>query len=515
VQQPVPAVDERDVLLQLETNSVKIVRRSAVSLIVLALATPARAQDPILGRIREEGLERSRVLEVFSTLTNVFGPRVTATPAFRASADWARKRLEEYGMRDARLEAFDFGRGWTLEKLTLEMTSPRYFPLIGFPDAWSPSTRGIVEARAVYVGDKTAADIEAMGASLRGAVVLAQPAQSAFIRADRPQPADTDQRVRIGAPPALVSSGPVPFRDMLPLLQRAGAAVVLRPSQGQHGTLFVTGRRDTPDDAVPSIVLAAEHYNTLVRLAQSATPPVVRVEVRARYHTDDTNGYNVLAEIPGTDPVLRNEVVLVGAHLDSWHSAPGATDNADGVATAMEAMRILNAVGARPRRTIRIALWGGEEQGLLGSRAYVAKHLAGPANAAARAAVYVYLNDDPGSGPTYGFYMQDNAAAKAVFDAWLEPLKSMGGFQGAAVPRRNVIDAIGNTDHLSFNAQGIPAFNTIKDYVDYDVRTHHTNADFPERVMEADLKQSAIVLAAFAWQASGRAERLPPPALQP
>jgi carboxypeptidase Q len=493
---------------------VHIAKGLAFLLTLLTTAAPARAQDPMLGRIHEEGIERSHVLEVFSTLTNTFGPRVTATPAFRASAEWARKRLEEYGLRAARLEAFDFGRGWTLEKLTLEMSSPRYFPLIGFPDAWSPSTRGLIEARAVYVGDKTAAAIEAMGPSLRGAMVLAQPPQSAFIRADRPQPADSDQRVRIGAPPALVSNGPVPFRDMLPLLQRAGAAVVLRPSQGQHGTLFVTGRRDTPDDAVPSVVLAAEHYNTLVRLAQSATPPVIRVEVRARYHTEDTNGYNVLAEIPGSDPVLRNEVVLVGAHLDSWHSAPGATDNADGVATAMEAMRILNAIGARPRRTIRIALWGGEEQGLLGSRAYVEKHLAGPANTAARAAVYVYLNDDPGSGATYGFYMQENAAAKPVFDSWLAPLKSLG-FQGAAAPRRNVIDAIGNTDHLSFNAQGIPAFNTIKDYADYDVRTHHTNADFPERVVEADLKQSAIVLAAFAWQAAGRAERLPPPVLQP
>ena len=210
----------------------------------------------------------------------------------------------------------------------------------------------------------------------------------------------------------------------------------------------------------------------------------------------------MIAEIPGTDPALRNEVVLVGAHLDSWHSATGATDNADAVAATMEAMRMLKAVGARPRRTIRLALWGGEEEGLLGSKAYVDKHLQGDANSAARDAVAVYLNDDPGMGPTYGFYTEENGGAKAIFDEWLRALGDLG-------VKRNPVDKIGSTDHLSFTAVGIPGFTTLKDYRDYDVRTHHTNADFYERVSEKDLQQSAIVMAVFAWQAAIRDGKIP------
>jgi Zn-dependent M28 family amino/carboxypeptidase len=224
--------------------------------------------------------------------------------------------------------------------------------------------------------------------------------------------------------------------------------------------------------------------------------------VRVKYQAADTSAYNVIAEIPGTDPALKNEVVLVGAHLDSWHSATGATDNADAVAATMEAMRMLKAVGAKPRRTIRLALWGGEEEGLLGSKAYVDKHLAGDANSAARDAIAVYLNDDPGMGPTYGFYTEENAGAKAIFDAWLGALGDLG-------VKRNPVDRIGATDHLSFTAVGIPGFTTLKDYRDYDVRTHHTNADFYERVSEKDLQQSAIVMAVFAWQAAVREQKIP------
>jgi carboxypeptidase Q len=250
------------------------------------------------------------------------------------------------------------------------------------------------------------------------------------------------------------------------------------------------------------VILAAEHYNMMARLAMHGTPVKVTAEVRVRYQAADTSGYNVIAEIPGTDPALKNEVVLVGAHLDSWHSATGATDNADAVAATMEAFRMLKAVGAQPRRTIRLALWGGEEEGLLGSKAYVEKHLAGPANAAAREAIAVYLNDDPGMGPTYGFYTEENAGAKAAFDAWLAALGDLG-------VKRNPVDKIGNTDHLSFAAVGIPGFTTLKDYRDYDVRTHHTNADFYERVSEKDLQQSAIVMAVFAWQAAMRDGKIP------
>ena len=236
----------------------------------------------------------------------------------------------------------------------------------------------------------------------------------------------------------------------------------------------------------------------LVRLAQVKTPVQLQVQVTARFEAGP-DSHNVLAEIPGSDPMLRDEIVFIGAHLDSWHTASGATDNADGVAAVMEAMRILTTVGARPRRTIRVALWGGEEQGLLGARAYVTQHLG---SEAARSRISIYLNDDPGTGKTYGFYMQENEAAKRIFDAWLEPLRELG-------MRRNVIEAIGSTDHVPFDEVGVPAFTAIKDFRNYDVRTRHTNADFADAVDVEDLKQSAVVLASIAWQAAMRDERIP------
>jgi len=461
-----------------------------------------RVDSAMIARLRAEGEQRSQVLETYRTLTDVIGPRLTGTPGFKRAVDWTRERLTAWGMSNVSVEPFPFGRGWTLVKLTLEMTEPRYFPLVGYPEAWTPSTRGVLSSAPVYVGDKTANEIGAMGATLRGAIVLPQPPQYALITADRPQPGDTEQRVRIGAPPTLRSDPAVPLRDMMPLLQELGAGLVLRPNQGQHGTIFVLGNRGTRDDAVPSVVLAVEHYNMIARLVQSGTPVKLHAEVRSRYHAADTSGYNVIGEIPGTDPRLKDEVVFLGAHLDSWHSATGASDNADGVAVMMEAMRLLKAVGGRPRRTIRLALWGGEEQGLLGSRAYVAKHLSGGANAAARDRIAVYLNDDPGLGATYGFYTEENAAAKAIFDTWL-------GALGDAGVKRNPVDKIGSTDHLAFTAVGIPAFTTLKDYRDYDVRTHHTNTDFYERVSEKDLKQSALVMAVFAWHAAMRDGKFP------
>jgi len=473
------------------------------------LTTPLMAQDSIdramLGKLQAEAEARSQALENYRTLTDVIGPRLTGSAGFKQAVDWARDRFTQWGMSNVVVESWPFGRGWTLEKLTLEMTQPRYFPLQGYPEAWSPSTRGTLSTTAIYLGDKTADQIKALGAKLKGAIVLPQPPQEGdrLITADRPQPGDTEERVRIGAPPMLRTEGLTPLRDMLPVLQQLGVGLILRPNQGQHGTLFVLGSRATKDDAVPSVILAAEHYNMIARLVQHGTPVRVNAEVRVRYQAADTSGYNVIAEIPGTDPVLKNEVVLVGAHLDSWHSATGASDNADAVSAAMEAMRMLKAVGAQPRRTIRLALWGGEEEGLLGSKAYVDKHLKGDANAAARDAIAVYLNDDPGKGPTYGFYTEENAGAKQIFDQWLAALGQDMGV------KRNPEDKIGSTDHLSFIAVGVPGFTTLKDYRDYDVRTHHTNADFYERVSEKDLQQSAMVLGFFAWQAANRDGKIP------
>jgi carboxypeptidase Q len=278
---------------------------------------------------------------------------------------------------------------------------------------------------------------------------------------------------------------------------------VLRTSRAEHGTMFVLGR-DAGENALPTVIVAAEHYNMLVRLLSAGTPVTLKVNSGSRFLTADRNGYNVLAELPGVDPVLKDEIVMIGAHLDSYHSAPGATDNADGSAVALEAMRILSAIGARPRRTIRVALWGGEEQGLLGSAEYVRRHLTGDANAATRDRFSVYFNIDPGTGPIYGWFLQGQEEVRPMMDAWLAPFIDLGA-------RKNVSENIGSTDHLSFTRAGLPGFNPVQDYVDYDVRTHHTNADTFERVREQDLKQGAIILASFAYHAATIDGKFPRP----
>jgi len=475
---------------------------AAVVLLSIGVAftsTQERAGRDMVARIRTEGLQRSRALALYRTLTDEIGARLTGSPAHVQAARWARDRFAEWGLANAHLEPYEFGHGWSLERISVEMTAPRYFPLIAYADAWSPSTAGVVSGRAVYIGDKTAAEIQAMAGQLRGAIVLTHLPQGQFVDGDRPQPGLDDRPVATGNPALPQARSTTPVGDLMPLLKRAGAAVALKPSAYRDGTVGVTGNRGTPPDAVPSIVVAGEQYNMLARLAAGGHPVSLRVELRTRYLEEDRNSYNVIAEIPGRDPRLRDEVVLIGAHLDSWHTANGATDNADGAVAVMEAMRILGALGAEPRRTIRAALWSGEEQGLLGAAAYLAQHFD---SQAARDRLAVYLNDDPGSGRTLGFYMEGNRAAKVIFDAWLEPLRDLGA-------TRNVIEGIGSTDHVPFNGAGLPGFNVIKDFDGYDERTRHTNADYPERMSEDELKQSAIVMATFAWQGAVRDEKIP------
>jgi carboxypeptidase Q len=484
-------------------------RITVTALSLLAVTVSAQPPSDILSRIRAEGTEHSQAQRVFDVLTVDIGPRLTASPAHKQAVDFVRAELASYGLDNAHVEPWKFGRGWTLEKLVVEMIEPRYLPLIGYADGWSAATAGELLAAPVFIGGKTPEAVEAMRAQLKGAIVMTQPILTNFVRKDRPQPSDPNYEPNSAAYATSVGRGgrgaaptPTPAQRIAQTLRDAGAGVILKPSTGEHGTVFVTGRDGGPG-AVPSVTLSAEHYNMLVRLLQRQTPVKLRVNVESRFHdSDGGNAYNVIAELPGSDPALRDEVVMVGAHLDSWHTGVGATDNADGTVTMMEALRILKAVGARPRRTIRIALWGGEEQGLLGSRAWVAQHLAGDANAAARDKFDVYFNIDNGSGPIYGWYLQNNEEVRPIFDGWLEPLKPIGA-------RRNVSEAIGSTDHLAFTDVGVPGFNPIQDYVNYDIRTHHTNMDTVDRVDIKDIRQAAIVMATFVYNAANLDRKLP------
>ena len=498
---------------------------------VALTAQPAeRVDSAMVAKIRDEGLNRSQVQPVFTQFVDVIGPRLTASPDHKRAAEWARDELTRWGLSNARLEPFEFGRGWVLDKFTLEMVEPRYMPLVGYPEAWSPPTRGELVASVVSLAGAQPEAVKGMEASLKGAAVMTQPLVTNFIRADRAQPSELPDQPfvapgargegRGGAPGQPGAAGgrqgggggrqgaaggqPTPQQQIDAAIRAGGAGVLLRPSRGEHGTLFVQAGRDNPNDLLPKVVLIGEHYNMIARLLQNKVPVKIRVNVQSRFLDADRNTYNVFAEIPGVDPVLKDEVVMLGAHLDSWHTATGATDNADGSAAAMEAFRILRAVGAQPRRTLRLALWSGEEQGLLGSRAYVEKYLAGDANKAARDKLAVYFNIDPGKGPIYGWFLEGNTAAKPIFDAWLAPFidKEIGA-------RKNVIQGIGSTDHLSFTRQDMLGFNPIQDYVGYDVREHHTNVDTAERIKEQDLKQSAVILASFVYHAAMRTERIP------
>jgi hypothetical protein len=482
-----------------------------IPVVVLTLAAAGLgaqgAPDPMLAKIRAEGMERSQVAPVFETLTIDIGPRLTNSPAYRRAVSFVRDRLQGYGLANVHEEPWHFGRGWQLDKLTVEMVEPRYLPLIGYAEAWSTSTSGDVVAAPVFLGGKTPEQVRAMAGELKGALVMTQPIMTHFVREDRPQP--TDPHAKPSQPNASAEREASAERrqqlaaaqEIAKIIREAGAAVQIRPSIGEHGTVFVTGR-DAGDGAVPSIVLSAEHYNMIARMIEHHVPLKLRVGVKTTFFDDTENVANVIAEIPGTDPALKDEVVMVGAHLDSWHTGVGATDNADGSTTVIEAMRILHAVGVKPRRTIRVALWGGEEQGLLGSKAWVAQHLAGDANRAAREKFDVYFNIDNGYGPIYGYYAEHDAAALQMFDRWLAPFKDMGA-------RKNVIDGIGATDHVTFNQAGVPGFNPIQSYRNYDIRTHHTNMDTVDRVDEGQIKQAAVVMASFVYDAAMADARMP------
>ncbi len=483
---------------------------AALTAAVAALPGRAAAQETfdraMVAKIRDEGMNRSHAWQMIDTLATVFGPRLTASPAFMRAATWSRDHLSSWGLSDVHMESWPFGRGWELQKFALEMTGPRFAPMIGYPDAWSPSTRGDVVGTPILIAGIAADSLEKMRDKLKGAIVMTQPMMTAFIRTGRVNPTDP------AASKPAVSTFTVPRRAngtdarreaqrVAQILHDAGVGVVLKPSVGEHGTVFVQ-TRDAGAMGVPTVIVAAEDYNNLIRLLKDHVAPTVRVNVQGRYFTRDTSGYNIMAEIPGTDPTLRDQVVMIGGHLDSWSAATGAADNADGAATALEAMRILKAVGAKPRRTIRVALWGGEEEGLFGSKAWVKAHLDGDANSAARNNFSMYLNMDAGFGRAFGFYMQGNAAAKQIFDAWLEPFTDLGA-------RKNVMDSLGASDHESFIAAGVPGFNAIQEFGDYDMRQHHTNMDTMDHINPTDAKEAAVVFAAFAYNAAMRDGLMP------
>jgi hypothetical protein len=454
----------------------------------LAVGVVAHAQEKLdyttLAKIQDEGLNRSQVMDHTWWLSDVYGPRLTGSPGIKQAGDWALKRLQEWGLASAHQETWKFGKGWSLQRFSAHLLEPQVQPLIGFPKAWTPGTNGLVTADVVQVSIQSEADFDQYRGKLAGKVVLTQPAREVKM---------LDGRLVWRMDEAVAMGG---VESLAAMTQRTDG-----------GTVFVMGggpRDENAGKVVPQVTLAVEHYNRMVRLLDRKIPVKVELNIQARFHDEtDANGFNVFADLPGTDP--SGEVVMIGAHLDSGQSATGATDNGTGVAVLMEAMRILRVVGAKPRRTIRIALWGGEEQGYAGARAYVRDHLADVKTMQLKPAhglLSAYYNLDNGAGKIRGVWMQGNLGITPIFNQWIEPLRGLG--VSTLSPR-----IVSGSDYVAFDEVGIPAFQFIQDRLEYNSRTHHSNMDVYDRVQRADVIQMAVVVASFAYNTAMRAEKLP------
>jgi hypothetical protein len=505
---------------------------AAVLVLPLAAQTPERVDLDAIYKIKEEGFQRSQVMQIAHYLTDVHGPRLTNSPSYRRAGEWAVAKLTEWGMTNPRLEKWGpFGRGWENERFAVHVVEPVRFAAIGAPLAWSLGTDGPLVAEVVNGVAMTDEDFNNLKGTLRGKIVLSTPIRAVepefTAGASRYTDEQLAERARFPVPTARTPAGgppfalPANFQQMQRLAQRRrqfyqdeGVALVIEASTWDKGVVRVGGvpggqasRQPATPYPIPMIMLSIEHYGRIWRLLESKMPVKMEVDVRNRFYDDDLDSFNVVAEIPGTDK--RDELVMLGAHFDSWHSGTGATDNGAGSIVMMEALRILKATGLPLRRTVRLGLWGGEEQGLLGSRAYVAQHFAEidqqtrevkpkPAHAKFSA----YFNIDNGSGKIRGIYTQGNEAIAPIFARWFEPF---GNLDAGTISQRST----GGTDHLAFDAVGLPGFQFIQDPLEYSTRTHHSNMDTYERLQEADLKQMAVIVAAFVYHAANRPELMP------
>ncbi len=510
---------------------------SVLLLLPFLIIAQERVDLSVVSRIRHEAFENSKVMDHMFYLTDANGHRLAGSPGYRRAAEWAMKRLAEYGMADAHLEKFEFGQGWENTRFSAHIIEPNYQPLIGAPQAWTASTEGTLQAEAILAPIRSEADFEKWKGKLAGKVVLMDKEKELSV-SERPltrryTPDELDQmflapdpgqrspyqaqmRVRMAQMgyPAMTMEQMREFRKKLNafLKEEKAAAVFSMPFTGDGGTVFggAAGSREVKDPIPPAtIALTPEHYNRIVRLLEKKIPVKVELDVKNAFYTEDLNSFNVIADVPGTRK--KDEIVMVGAHLDSWHLAQGATDNAAGVAVMMEAVRILHSLGFKLDRTVRIGLWGAEEQGLLGSKAYVKAHFADPETmkpTSEHAKLDAYYNFDNGTGKIRGVYLQGNDMVRPIFEAWLAPFKDLGA---STLSIRDT----GGTDHLSFDAVGLSGFQFIQDAVEYSTRTHHSNMDSYDRIQKSDLMQASAIVASFIYNTAMRPEMMPRKPLPP
>ena len=486
----------------------------------------------VMQKIREEGLQKSKVMEIAFNLTDKNGARLTNSEGYARAANYAKETLAGWGLQNARVEPWgEFGKGWDLQKTYLAMTAPYYKPLLAWPKTWTEGTKGLKKGGLIVIDPKDSATVMGYSGQLKGKLIIIDQTNAyklsfkadaiRYTEADLAKMAaatmpagarggqtmDTAQQRRMRE--AMARNGNMRAMTILKNLAKEEGAIGMVTSgvRNHDGTIFAQGggAYKAADAAnFLDMALGIEDYNMLLRLAKSGTEVSMEADVKTKFQEKDMQGYNVIAEIPGTDPALKDEVVMIGAHLDSWQAGNGATDNAAGSSVMMEVMRIIKTIGVQPKRTIRIGLWSGEEQGLLGSRGYV-KNTFMDANGKPNEAHQKfagYFNIDNGTGKVRGIYLQGNEACKPIFTKWLAPFNDLGA-------TTVTISNTGGTDHQAFDAVGLPGFQFIQDPMEYDTRTHHSNMDVYEHLSEEDLKQIATVVAAFAYNTAQADAKLP------
>jgi len=520
-----------------------------------AVRAPEIPDLEFISRLREEEFGHGQVMDIMSHLTDDIGPRLTGSPNMKKANEWTRDEFTKWGLVNSHLEPWGtFGRGWSYQRCEVRMISPDYMQFLALPEAWTPGTNGPIRGEVVQLTATTAADLEKYKGKLSGKIVMIGDARvpdpiekPMFNREDDPSLAKLAEFEIPAGGPGGPGGPPDPARRQ-EFMQRfqfqqqlekfltdehVAAVLDITRQPGQDGTIFVQsgGSYDKGKTiGFPRVTLAVEHYGRMARLLERKIPVDVELNVEAQFYDDDDKGYDTVAEIPGTDPNLKDQLVMLGGHLDSWHAGEGATDNGAGSVVAMEVVRLLKQLGIQPRRTIRIALWSGEEEGLLGSRGYVKNHFGGrpepktppePGMPAfmrpptgplelkpEQKLVSVYFNLDNGTGRIRGVYLQGNSAAAPIFQKWMEPFRDLGM---TTLTVRNT----GGTDHLSFDAVGIPGFQFIQDPMDYGTLTHHSNLDVYEHIRPQDMKQAAVIMASFVYNAAMRDEMIPRKPIRP
>ncbi|MHA4893513.1 M28 family metallopeptidase [Pedobacter sp. PWIIR3] len=503
-----------------------------ITVLSLGICLSAIAQEKIdmnaVQQIRKEGLDNSKVMDIAFHITDVSGPRLSNSPGLKRAQEWAIKQFTEWGLKNVHLESWGkFGKGWQIDKYYAATTLPYYHAIIAAPKAWTPGTNGPIKSEVILIKADTITDLDKYKGKLAGKIVIfeqstLQPLQNTY-KPDAVRHADStltkmEQASLQAARPARPAGNANVMAQMMKMRETRAAmanvlleekvGLILTYARGSYGTFFTSNGASYALDAKPvspELEVSSEDFLHILRLLRAGQKVEIEADIKTSFFDQDPEGYNVIAEIPGTDKKLKDEVVMIGGHYDSWHSATGATDNGAGSAVMMETMRILKAINFKPKRTIRIALWSSEEQGLFGSKGYVAKHYGDPKTMILnpdQKKISAYYNLDNGTGAIRGIYLQGNEAAGPIFKEWLSPFSDIGA-------KSVTISNTGGTDHQAFDAVGIPGFQFIQDPMDYNTRTHHSNQDTYDRLVEEDLKRSATIIASFVYNTSQRTQQIP------